>query len=245
MQNIQNAQFGISPFERREIIIGSTVAANMPNRSNGETIATLEGYGFYIERCDWPILINVNSQGGGLPVSINARDGLEFTASFKGLTITHPPLNINGVLTLVIYKLPEVHYTNQLDNPVTRWQISQRAITQTALVQTIGIYVPPGARSIKNLQATAPAATFPGGSAAFYDSTGALITCPTNLSQQFGATNVTYPLTPSAIFAQGSVIGAAGIANFPNIFIPTQCVEIQLTANGTGLGQMQSSGNFE
>lgn len=245
MNNIQNPQYGINPFERKEIVIGSAVAGVVPDRSAGQYIETLEGLGFYIERCDWPILLNVNSQGGGIQVSINARDGLEFTGSFKGLTITHPALNIAGVLTLILYKTPEAKITNQLDNPVTRFQISQRSITNTALQQQIGIFIPPGTRSIKNLQAFAGAITYPGVSAQFVDKTGAIITCPTSLVQQVGTAQVAYTLTPAAIFAQGQVVGTAGIANFNNIFVPSGAAEIVLTANGTGLTQMQASGNWE
>lgn len=245
MNNLQNAQYGVLPYERREIIIGSSVLANAPDRSNGEFISNLEGSGFYIERCDWPALITVNSQGGGIATSINARDGLEFKAPFKGLTITHPQLNVAAALSIFLLK-NGAEFTNNLDNPVSRLNVSYRSVASSGNSQTVAIFVPPGARSIKNLQIVSPGAASAGASVAtFVDKNGNTIFPPTSLTQNVGGTLQSYTGGASGTYGNTVLQGGIALGIFPNVFIPTACSEIYVTITGTTLGAAYPTGNFE
>lgn len=241
----QNAQYSIAPFERKEIIIGATGGA-APNRVAGQLIPELEGTGFYVERADYPVLANFGHGMGGLESSINLRDGLEIDASFKGITLTHPLINVAAKLTLILLK-NGVKLSNQLDDPVSRMNFAFRTISNTALLQSVGIFVFPGARSIKNLQAVVQAATTTTQVvASFIDAAGNTISAASNFTQQVGAVAAAYTQTGSAMSPNSAlVIGPSTVYTFPTLFVPTPAVELQIAVIGTGLGLMSVAGNYE
>lgn len=239
-----NAQYNIAPFERKEIIIGAIGGG--PNRAAGQLVPELEGTGFYVERCDYPVLVNIGHGMGGLESSINLRDGLEIDAPFKGLTFTHPVINVASKVTLILLK-NGARITNNLDNPVARMQVAYRVIVNTAVQYTVGVYVYPGSRSLKNLEITTVDTTVTAVTAQFFDAGASPIIANTTFQQQFGPAAVVYAqgggvIGPSAIT---SVVAGQNNYTFPNIFVPTNAVELQITLTGTGLTGGVVSGNYE
>jgi hypothetical protein len=240
MSNQNNPQYGINPFQRYKIQLGPNI-----DRSNGQYFPEVEGTGFYIERADYPVLLSFNSQGGGIDQSMSARDGGQAKTQFKGLTVTHPILDVLCEISIIVFK-GDAEFTNQLDSPVARLLAPTRTVTNTPALQVMGMYIYPGVRAVKNLQAICQAATVTFSTASFYDKNGAVISSPKVISQNFAGANVVYNGTNSVAYATNIYIsGGVAVVQYPLMYIPSQAVELQVAIQGTVLSQIGAFGNYE
>jgi hypothetical protein len=247
VNNQMAAVHGLNPFQRVEIVIGVDGSVTL-DRSSGEYFGQYEGSSIYVERADWPVQFLMNSQYGGLEQAILLRDGLKLTADFKGFTLSHPPLNRNAKISLMIGK-NGADYDNSLDTPVTRLLIPFRIAQNIGTFADIRAYIFPGVRSIRNLQASCASATPLTANSCyvvFYDKNNAVITATTNITQNIGGTLVTYN-GASVNGIQGTTIVGANnqTVNFPVIFIPTNAVEMSVSLNGTAIVTPSITGNYE
>lgn len=237
-----SAQFGVEYFQRVEILLDAI------DRTRGEYFQQHEGTGFYIERADFPVLLAFNTQASGVEKSLVAKDGFEgANCPFKGFTLTHPPLYTGAKLTMYLLK-NGASLSNNLADPGTRMSVSSRNIVATAAQDSIGVYIPPGVRCMRNFQVTITSvATVTSATLQFYDKNGTLIQSP-NLTQTIGGATVAYGST-FTLYGQpfiNSGVGPAATITFPAFYIPTNAVEFQVVINGTGLvAGPQAFGNFE
>lgn len=233
MSDQSEAKFNIAPFQRVEIMLGPNI-----NRAQGEFFAQLEGQGFYIERCDYPVSIGVVSQYANDSNKIVARDGIECVMPFKGLTIQHPILGTVGYqlfsMTLIIFKSC-ARYSNQLDSPVVRAPGAYRVETNTALNQTLALAVVPGVRRVKRVNLQTPAITVTSAAMVMLDVNGNSM-FGWNYTQTFFGNTYNYLGCNCAQYIQPPGI-VAGLANmeFPAMDIPTYAAEIRIIIVGTGL----------
>lgn len=239
--NQQNAQFNVVPFQRVDISIGGNV-----DRSNGEFFPQFEGYGVYVERADFPCFIHLVSQSALLGQAAMCRDGQQVIAPFKGFSITHPPMNVPAILTLVIFKLPCLEFTNNLSAPLIRMPISGRQVTNTALAQSVAFYIPPQTRLLRKMVVVLNAATITLAQLTLTDTNGVVVTGPSTLTGKVSGAAVTYNLPGNPFDAAVPVIvGANAILKFDVVQIPTWANEVFLTITGTGLAVPTFGGYFE
>ena len=230
-----NQQFNVAPFQRVEINIGNI------DRSQGVVIPELEGYGFYVERSDYPVFLNVVNQTPLLQASIIARDGVECDTPFKGLILTHPLINTTMVLSIIIFKTPCARYTNQLGNAISRLLLSTRIIGNTLTQQLLGIYVPPGVRFLSGVQVSVTGTTATSAFIQAYGVNGGAVVAPTNLTAIVAGAPVVYNVaSQGGVFSgafRATAFGGGGFtAEFPySLVIPTQINEVQISINGSGL----------
>ena len=234
-----NAQFNISPFQRIEIDIGASSQFPLGiDRRQGEYFPQIEGDGYFIERSDFPVLISHVHSATQVESTIPAYDGRQVEGKFKGLYFTHPPLNIPARLSLIIGKNC-AKTSNQLGNAVSRFVMAYRSVVSNPNAQVLGIYIPPGARVLRNLNifiAGQLTATSTGGIAAV-DKNFATIRPPSNLVNQQSTGFVTYDRQSN--FGQNqigvAVPGGGFVYNYNPIIIPSQALELNFTVLGTGM----------
>jgi hypothetical protein len=237
------ARYGLVPWSRVEIIIGG-VAGSSPDRSQGVVIPEIEGEGLIVERADWPVLLAPVVGQGNTDVSlVAARDGLEFDSPFKGLLVAHPILTTlfapqTMKLSLIVFRVKGA-LRNQLAEPFCRAQLQYRAITNTAVNQAIGIFIPPGVRQLDELQIGFAFTTMTSAVAQLNDSGLNLLAAP-SVSQQMAAGIATYNAGNAnaqipALVSSG--VAAIGLLTFQPWPMPSFAREINVSWNGTGLGQ--------
>jgi hypothetical protein len=240
MTNRGNSQYSINNFQRVELDIGNNV-----DQSSGLYLPTHEGTSLYIERCDYPALIALGSNTGGLGNSIVMRDGLSIDSQFSGICISYPALNAPAGLSFIICK-NGADYRNEFANPVSRLNSLWRVITNTPTQGTIGVFIPPGTRSLVNFQVGILGTTASLPSIQFYDATGTVIQNATTVSQNIGGATVVYNAAQYSVSASSIVTTANGfVAFFNNIPIPTKAVEARITINGAGLTGESVAGNYQ
>ena len=237
--NSQQANvYGIAPFQRVEIpIINRGVGID---RQNGENFPQLEGDGFIIERADFPVSIAVNSTQTSPAQTIQAFDGKEFYGQFKGLTISHPPftlgVNASSSLTIIIFKGEKPRTLNSLAYPISRASVPVRIVTTTALALQYRMKVDTfAARMLKGHEILIAATTVTDAYANFNDSTGSLIRTFT-----FGA----YTGLIHGYAGTPTILGANAIVRFPDMPLPTDCLEVVVNIAGTGLGALGNIGGY-
>jgi len=245
--NRSTSQFNIAPFQRVEINIGPNI-----DRSQGELLAQLEGYGAYVERADYPCLLTFVNQASQLQACLVARDGEKLNMGFSGLVLTHPTMNVPMTLTLIIYKVPCNTFENDASAPIVRLLPPFRIITNNAAQQVLGIFVPPGMRIIRNLQVQLGGGTGPVGTGvlSFTDINGNFITGPTNLTALQAGVVVTYNAgnngLPQAIPAAVPGAGNGLLYNFGPVQVPVSAIELRFTGAGlTFTGSDSVSGQWE
>jgi hypothetical protein len=238
---IESQVYNTPPFQRVEIDLQSAAG-----RPNGEFFAQFEGAGFYVERCDFPVLMQLVGQTVIEGQSLVVRDGLFVDADFKGFTLSHPPIDTACKLTLMIFKKC-ASLNNDLSTPATRLGICSRQINNTAVQQTYNIFVPPGMRVLKKLAIRLAATTLTLPSLTQLDRFGFSCASPVTITQALAAGIVTYnyPNTNAAWSNQQTPVGGFGFLEFSNIVLPTRCMELQFDCSGTGLSTPAFQGHFE
>lgn len=223
-------QYGVTPTQRVEIFLGPNI-----DRSGGELFAGLEGAGFYVERSDYPVLLQMNLQNALLEQTLVARDGQVYRGSFRGVTISHPTMNVPCRLSLILFKTGD--FSNEASQPLSRLPLSARIVTNTAALQEIAIYVPPGVRALNSLQFNVVATTITGAIAYARNKNAAQIQAPTNLTKQIQGANVTYNSQfGAAVIASAAraYIATSFVAEFPApIVLPTETEEVFVSVSGT------------
>lgn len=232
-------QFGVDPFQRVEIPLFNI------DRSQAAPFPQYEGDYIYVERCDYPVLLKLVVPGTNFYQTHVLRDGMTIAAPFKGFFLAHPVINQPMNLSLMIGKGPRTLITNQLDMPCTRAPLSTRVITNTAVSQIWGIFLPPGMRSIARLNLGIGATTVTQATLSFLDKLGAVVTPATGMvnpdNQQTYSTAISMGFN-----AVATVQGGIGIIDWGRVPIPTWCAEIQMIIAGTGLtAPNQLGGWFE
>jgi hypothetical protein len=223
--NTQSAQqYGVIPMQRVEIML------NGMDRSNGEQFPQLEGDGFYILACDYPFLMSVVDRFTNRESTIYCIPGVRFSGSFKGATITHPLItasNGGARAAFALLKGKETNFDNQLSNPFPSFYPPVNVITDTGILGTVDIYVPPNTRFIQSVQVTFLATT---------------VTSPLTLSQMNGSAALGGQTVPGFGQTSGTTVRtlapvSAGfaIAEFTGIPIVRDCTALRLVAVGTGM----------
>lgn len=245
------SRFTLPPWTRLDILIGAN-GANAPDRSQGVLLPEIMGEGMYIERADWPVLLNpVVSTGPEGSFAVQARDGLSFKAPFKGLWLQHPVLN-TGVsqqslkLSLIIFRAggPSDVLANELSSPLARALVSFRQPVNTAVQQTYTIFVPQGARALENISLGLAATTITGATASSTDNNGAAIVAP-SVTQQIAAAVQTYNAANAGYPAANvELVGAYAVITWPRVPVTSQARELTLSVTGTGLAAGAGIGGY-
>lgn len=236
----QAAQFGINPFQRIEIAVGNI------DRSAGVLIPEPQGVGFYVERADYPVIVSLVNPATDARQSFVVRDGLQITAQFKGLYLTHPFMNAPAYLSIITFATCDALASNGLATPSTRFPLAY-FVTGAGAFQIMSIFVPPGVRALNNLCianiGSAPTAC----TAAPIDSSGTIVFPPTNIAQIVAGFVVTYNGGNSPIQSVvPQVLGPNIISKFDKIVLPSRTVQVNVTLTGTAVtGVVSVSGWFE
>lgn len=118
-------------------------------------ISSIIGQGFYVDRCDLPCTITAN--GKDAPIQFQARNGMVFEGSFKGLSISAPACtqstqNSAAMLVLVVFKGAARINPQNVSEYLTLSQGSYTVTQNIGTQITCLVYVPPGARELTKLK---------------------------------------------------------------------------------------------
>lgn len=222
------SQFGIRPFFRYEVSL--TV-----DRSAGILIPELQGKFCYIERADYPVLLNFVTGDNDSKQAIVAFPGKIFRipAGFKGVVITHPPLaQVNISQEFILSLVCSEHACYEVDNSnfPASFASPYRTLSLTATIQDIAIAIPRGTRQIKELRvsytfvAITPGTLVPVSQAKFFFDAAPVIS-PVNVP------NTGYPTaSPQFYFSTQQVVYSASTTQFNYV---TQWNEINIPPNPT------------
>ena len=212
------------------------------DRSNGQFFPQVEGDGFYVEQCDYPVIVSLIDQSTGVERTFILSTGMEVCARFKGLTLVHPLLtrvfqNDTHTLKLVMFRGGSKR--NQFAYPfLGGLPPSVRQITNTAVLQSVGIAIPPGARAVEGLHllltGTAITSAVVVGNVIRNGAIFSAVSAPVSVVQNGAAYNANNALS---IGMNTRAIGAASIAAeyLGKIILPTWANELQVTIVGTGM----------
>lgn len=234
-----NAQFNVDNFQRIEVDLSSSAS----DQNGGFFVAQVEGDYLFVERCDYPVLISLTSQKNVIGQCEVAKEGDQFKTAFKGVTITYPRVGALGgtspaKLVFIVGKNC-ADYTNTLATVQTRFGASSRAVSNTALLQTVSLHVPPGMRRVATLECSITAYTTLTASPlwAFFRRDGSGTCTNSSVSNS--------PQSPAAIYNGQNhsglmallSVGAAnsGLWQINNLVIPDDAAELQVSFAGTGL----------
>lgn len=230
------ARFSSQPFQRFETNIGGV------DRTEPELFPTIEGEFLYCERADYPVLINLVLPGKGIQISQVFRTGTQIKAPFKGLSISHPLLSaVFGAklnVAFLVGKQKDVDISNNLGDACAPMIPAWRQITNSATIQQYNVFIPPGVRRIRKIAFSFGATTVTSSGATFSDNAGSLITQISTISQQIGASVVTYNGSNqpgSSLKVSSTAVTGTFIAEGSDIFVPSNAVEVALFIFGTGL----------
>lgn len=152
----------------------SLVSIRLPQSASESSIINLpalEGYGFYVDRCDAGCTISIVSQTTGQLDSYPARVGTIVRAPFRGLTINAAKARafvgagytLASYLKLVVFRVPNAPFGTSDTSPCPMHiPIAGQATTDTPLIKEIHIPVPEGARRIERLSLQLSATTIAG-----------------------------------------------------------------------------------
>ena len=229
------ARFNVNPYQRFEFIISGI------DRTTPELFPALEGDELYCERADYPVLLTLVTGAQGVQQSFVFKTGTTLRAPFKGVWISHPLMGTLALPHLCSFIVSKngAHYENQLGDGRAPMITATGLVTNTAVLQKTGIYIPPGARYIRTGYMIVTAATITSARGQFIDAQGNVISGASNISQVIAGVTVSYAIGGP----YGPVLQCAPIAPAATLFkcsmndvhIPTRAVELDLSIVGTGL----------
>lgn len=227
-------QFAIAPFRPTNIPLYGV------NRTAGELFPSLEGSYLYVEQCDAPVIASFVDRTNGKLLSFLLRTGLEIHGDFKGVTLTHPLYIANAdPLTLrVTLGQGATSESNQYAHPIHNGLASWRTITNTAIDQTIGIYVPPNSRLMEKVIVQLLTTTVTGARARQAFTIGGTFAVQANppqftLPDGRAYTNTYNEGEPLSVVA-GTIAGTS-VARGDNMILPSYADEVTVQISGTGL----------
>ena len=243
VDSLASSRYGVNPFQRVEIQLAAI------DRTNPELFPSLEGDEIYCERADFPFLMSLVSPSSGVQQSFVFRTGLRIKGTFKGLYVSHPLFTTTSqfkpLASLIISKGVSTSTDNSLGDSALPIIVPFRIITNSAVAQTIGIYLPAGARRVKKLsfQIAATTVNIPASLTQFVDLNNVALTGPAGLiTPGSPAVIFSYPTGnasggPFKITAQGAAAGTF-IFEIYDIPVPTTAAEFVANVTGTGLSQI-------
>lgn len=246
--NVNTSQFGVTPFQRVEIIIGGNAGVSV-DRTTPEFFPQIEGDGFYVEQCDFPVTVSLVDPSISLGRGLTLRDGVSVNSPFKGLYLSHANFSSGSnaqtyTLTLIVFKNGS-KFSNDLNSSITRVNSSYRVMAGgTATIQQVAVYIPPGARVCKYLQVRASGTTVLRADIGFSDANAATIIAPVAIQQSINGVVVTYNnASPPPRFSsqRADVAGVIALEWAKDLYVPSRAAELVVTVEGTGLVVLQPS----